>query len=162
MINTIVLAAALFSHPGDSLKKFTDRLALSYEITMALPPNIFQKDSCYYYSALLKVDINKSSEVTLIQISDNAADWLKTDVQDHWKRGFYKLKELNKAALNAGLKNCQVIIPIEIQAETFPCGTAPKTRHLDPGYFLFDGKPLKGNILFGEEITIPITNRIVS
>jgi hypothetical protein len=149
---TILLFSSPGHFPGDSLSNFQKKLERDICLYMELPPESDAGDTCFHYTELLKVEINKSSKVISLEFSDSAPEWLKEDLNKQKQRKQVNYKKLDSLAFKDGLRNCTLVFPFIIESEDFPCGLAKKKRSLSSKYFQFGGKNLKGNIIFCEEI----------
>ena len=141
----------------DSLTNFQRGLWRELSRNIGFPPEVYLRDTCFHYTDLIKVEINKSSKVVSIQFSDSAPEWLKKDLDKSITRKYFNFKILDSLAIKDGLRNCTFVFPYIIESGDFPCGQAKKRRTLNSNFFKFDGKNLKGNILFGEELANPIS-----
>lgn len=146
---TICLFA--FCSPGIDLEPFHKELARMNRY-MEPPPGLFERDSCYHYSELLKLDIDNNSKVVSIALNDAAAGWLKEDLQRQKDRNQFRYAELNAIAHRMKLKNCVLVFPLVVETDHFPCGKENKKRTHPPDYFRFGGKLLEGKVYFGEEL----------
>jgi hypothetical protein len=121
---------------------------------MNLPPEFLAHDTCYHHTDLLKVEVNKSSKVVSINLSDSAPAWLKQELARVIEKKSINYNKLNSAALAAGIKGCTIVFPLILESDYFPCGKADKQRSLGDNYFRFNGKNLQGNIIFGDQIKL--------
>lgn len=163
-IITFLIGAFLFAFSGgsdNSLQDFQKQLSRDMERNMALPPQSLLHDTCYHHTDLLKVKINKLSKVVSIDLSDNAPEWLKMEINQLKERKRISYKKLDSLALNAGLRNCTLVFPLILESDYFPCGQENKKRSISENYFQFGGKNLKGNIFFGEQMRFIWTVRYV-
>ena len=138
--------------PGDSLSNFQKKLSRDIILNMGLPPDSHRGDTCYHYTELIKVEINKYYKVVSIELSDSAPQWIKEDIDRQKKQKDINYKALDSLAMKGGLRNCSLVFPFIIESDDFPCGQEMKKPRLPAEYFQFGGKKLKGNIFFGEEI----------
>jgi hypothetical protein len=153
MTLSFFLACALtVFQPGDSVQKFQQQLTRNIRLQMELPPNYNSLDTCNHYTELLKVEIDKSSHIVSITFSDSAPDWLKNDITRIKEQKRIDYEKLDSLALKARLRSCLFVFPLIIESDDFPCGQENKKRKLNDNYFQFEGKSLKGNIIFGESI----------
>lgn len=143
---------------GDSIKDFQKELDRNIERNIGLPPESDSGDTCYHYSELLKVEIDKFYKVKSIELSDSAPQWLKADLSKQMKKKSFNFKKLDSLAYAGKLRNCILVFPLVIESDDFPCGFERKKRKTNEKFFQFGGMNLKGNITFGEEIRciIPI------
>ncbi len=119
---------------------------------MEPPPNNIRTDTCYHYSELLRLVINKNSKVVSIELSDSAPVWLKRDIDRQKERKDFRFDKLDSMALKGKLRNCTLVFPLVLESVVFPCGTEAKKPNFPPNYFQFGGKNLEGNIIFGETL----------
>lgn len=155
MIITFFISTFFFSvsNATDSIPNF--RLQLEkMQRYVEPPPEYDSSGTCYHYTELLKVEINKFSKVVSLNLSDSAPEWLREDIDKQKKRNNIDFNKLDTLAFKAKLRNCTLVFPLILESEDFPCGYANKKRSLDSKYFQFKGKHLKGNVIFGEEIRI--------
>lgn len=164
MIIKLLIGVFLFaaSEPGDSIQNFQKQLGRDIQLYMKPPPNFNLSDTCYHYTELLKVEINKFSKVISINLSDSAPAWLKEEIAKIKERKRIDYKKLDSLAIKAGLRSCTIVFPLILESDYFPCGKENKKRSLNENYFQFDGKNLKGNIIFGEQMKLvwPVDYRV--
>ncbi|MDZ4808185.1 MAG: hypothetical protein SGI96_07920 [Bacteroidota bacterium] len=144
---------------ADSLKDFQKQLANNIERFLPLPPETSSGDTCFYYSELLKVQIDKFAKVIAIDLSDSSPEWLKKNITEMNQKKRINYFKLDSIASKSGLRNCMLIFPLIIESDDFPCGEGRKKRSFNDNYFHFEGKSLKGNIIFGEQIRVVYTTR---
>jgi len=154
---TILLFTSPVHSSGDSLTLFQKSLWRDLCLSIGLPPESNARDTCFHYSELMKVEINKFSKVVSLQFSDSAPEWVKNELDNAHKRKKISYMKLDSLALKEGLRDCTFVFPFIIESEDFPCGIAKKKRNLSSKYFKFNGRNLKGNIIFGEEVKYPIS-----
>ena len=161
MLINLLFGILLFSTENkiDSLKDFQKQLANNIERFLPTPPEIYSGDTCFYFSELLKVQIDKFAKVISIDLSDSSPEWLKKDITELKKKKRINYLKLDSIASKSSLRNCILIFPIIIESDDFPCGEGRKKRSYNENYFHFEGKSLKGNIIFGEQIRIVYTTR---
>jgi hypothetical protein len=156
MVINILVGVFLFAVkiPGDSLQDFSNYLEKNIQLYMEPPPEFDSSGTCFHYSELLKISINKYSKVESVNLSDSAPDWLKQRLSKQIENKNVEIKKLDSMALTSGLRNCILVFPLILESEDFPCGLALKKRSLMSNFFKFRGKNLKGKVFFGEQIQI--------
>jgi hypothetical protein len=146
--------------PGDSLQNFKSQLGSNLYRCMRPPKNSDNGDTCYHYTELIKVEINKSSKIVSIELSDSAPNWMKEDIGLQKKNKCIN-RGLDSIALASKWRNCSLVFPVVIESEDFPCGAAPQSRRYEENYFHFSGYNLRGNIIFGEPIKLIYSTRYI-
>lgn len=161
MLGTYILNfLILFSYPQrDTLKDFRHQLSGDIQRNLGLPPETNSAGKCYHYTELLKVTINKKSQIVNIEFSDSAPQWLTDDFQKQKDRKKIDYVKLDSIAKKVGFKNHILIFPFTIESDDFPCGSENKIRRYPQNYFKFKGQYLKGEIIFGEHINVVIPTR---
>ena len=139
---------------SDRFKNFRALLANSIERNMAPPPDMDAGDSCYHYTALLKVQIDNHSKVVSIEFSDSAPQWIKDDIGRQIEKKRINLPALDSIAGADKIKNCNILFPFIVESEHFPCGTATRERRLPRHYFHFNGNRISAQTYIGEEILV--------
>lgn len=137
--------------PKDSIRAFREFLGDKIQSTLMNPP---PGNNCYHYIELVKVEINKNSKITSVDFSDSAPAWIQTISKKNFPLYSSKFRKLDTLAAKIGYKNCNLLFPLTIESDDFPCGSENKKRKLEDNYFQFNGTLLKGNIVFGETIHI--------
>jgi len=97
-LTTILLFASPGHCPGDSLPDFRYKLGRDICLYMQLPPESNAGDTCFHYTELLKVEINKFSKVVSLEFSDSAPKWLKEDINKQKQRKQVNYKKLDSLA----------------------------------------------------------------
>jgi hypothetical protein len=153
MIKSLLLAFFLTVYqPGDSVQQFQQQLTRNINLYMKPPPDLDGGVKCFHYTELLKVEFDKRSHIVSITFSDSAPEWLKEDFNRIKEQKNIDYKKMDSLALKAGLRSCLFVFPLILETDDFPCGQEKKKRKLDDNYFQFDGRSLRGNIIFGEPI----------
>lgn len=121
---------------------------------MVPPPESLAGDSCYSYSELIKIDINKNSKVVSIKFSDSAPDWLNDFLKTQQEKKRINIIKLDSLAKAVNIKNCTLLFPFIVESDGYPCGVERKKRSLPAGYFNFSGVRPSGNIIIESDIHI--------
>lgn len=105
-------------------------------------------DTCYHYSSLLVMEVNKKSKLSNLRFSDNATEWM-TEQLKLFKEKKFRTDEANKLLKANKLKNITLVFPVT-WVLTSRC--APSRFEYYPSddkrYFTVNGKLLTGNIQF--------------
>ncbi len=146
-------------------KELTQHIKRTFGLNLSLS-NIPSYDSCYYFTFLLKFEINNKSKVASIDASDNAEQWMKDEVNkvkamDRVKK---EIKRIDSLVKKDGLKNCALVFPIFILydhvvgTDAVPCrpSITHNTWFIDEKLFRFNDKDLKGNIIFQSSIVFAL------
>jgi len=145
----------------DTLKPFQQALTNVLALQTSMPPDAFGKDTCYCYTELLKVEIDKNSKVKSLIFSDSAPQWLLDYMGKKISALANRYKRLDTLASKAKLRSCVLVFPVVIEPDNFPCGMELKKTSLALNYFQFGKKNLRGNIIFGDPIEIIWPSRYI-
>lgn len=106
-------------------------------------------DTCYHYSSLLVMEINKKSKITNLTFSDNAPLWMAEDLERIKSKKRINTEAINLLLKEKKMKNIILLFPltyvlasrcIPSRFEYYPSD--------DKRYFSVNGKLLTGNIQF--------------
>lgn len=148
------LALAVYAAPGYAQ---SDELVTEIEKAVVLniqePPEVLQ-DSCYYTSALVKLEIGRHYEIRSITFSDAAPAWLKAEQAKLMSRLRAPMQEkISALTRKEHIRKAVIILPLTIYSIRFPCDKVmPGALLPSKDYFLFEGQPLRGKLFFGRAI----------
>lgn len=162
MVNLIFLSlfqAGLFStEPMEAVHKILSR---DIQLGTGRPPIADSVINCFHFTDLIKVRIDRNSKVSGIKVSDGSSEWMKKEIKKMLTKKYFRLEKLDSVLLKNKIKGVELVIPIIVESEDFPCGTEKKERRVQPNYYNFGGQPLKGNMIFMKEIQIVCSTILV-
>ena len=153
-VQLLVAFISVAQQQDDSLQNFRNQLGRSFDLYMRPLPDFFNMDTCYHYTELLKLEINKSSKVVSVDFSDSAPQWIKKELNTLKEKNKIDFRKLDSLTLKGRLHNRTLVFPLIIESEDFPCGQDKKQRTLSEIFFQFNGKNLQGNLIFGPHIRL--------
>jgi len=106
-------------------------------------------DTCYHYSSLLVMEINKKSKLTNLTFSDNVPLWMAEYLQKAKDKKEIDFEEINKLLKTKKVKNTLLVFPITyvLASRCIPSRFEYYPSD-DKSYFTVNGKLLTGNIQF--------------
>jgi hypothetical protein len=134
-------------------KDFIDIVSKTIGLSLNTIPQNSLYDSCYYSSTLLKIQFSRRSKVISILFSDNADEWLLTEMEKAKKR--IDFKKIEKYAKKERIKKVNLVFPFIIRSITFPCARMSSDLITKSKYFIFNQKPLSGRIKFCDLLEYP-------
>ncbi|OJU28551.1 MAG: hypothetical protein BGN92_06750 [Sphingobacteriales bacterium 41-5] len=107
----------------------------------------------FYYSQLIKIKVDNKYNISSIKVSDGSSEWFKEDIEMLVKKGRVNFDKFNRLAKKNKIKNCELILPVEIVSDNYPKINC-KLYIPNQNFYMFDNKNLAGTIIFGNRITI--------
>ena len=117
------------------------------------PAQVYNYETCYHYTALLKIQIDKNSKVSEISLSDNAPEWVQNEIE-RYKIKYANYKRLAALAKNEKLKNITFFYPLLFEGVSKGCKEYYSTAIITADFFKFNKKNISGNLKFQDPIII--------
>ncbi len=133
---------------SDSITLYFEKI-INHKVTNI--PDVFYNDSCFLTSTLLKIEIDEHANATSIDLSDNAEDWLKQNLQKITKA--VDKQKLRRYCDKAGIRKKSILIPIIIQSSLTRC-LSKNDFHWTENYYDFKNRRLKGDCFFVEPVIL--------
>lgn len=135
---------------SDSINKILEKDLTKYiEI-----PISYHDDSCSYSNTLIRLIIDKNSNITAIDVSDNAEIWLKNQF-GKIRNGLDKMKIKEFIKINK-IKNQSIIVPLIIHSGVMACNENKRSVWFTSAYFRFNGIILNTRCRFAEPAEIVV------
>jgi hypothetical protein len=138
------------SGQSDSINKILEKNLTKYiEI-----PISYHNDSCSYSNTLIRLIIDKNSNITVIDLSDNAENWL---INQFGKiRGRLDKMRIKEFIKNNKIRNQSIIVPLIIHSGMMACKDKKRTNWFTSAYFRFNGRILNAHCRFTEPAEIVV------
>lgn len=144
----------LFNSKSFSQNSFAKELTRSLFIYLEPPEFCLQNDSCYRYTELLKIEIEKTGKIESICFSDSAPGWLKENLDRSIKNKIFNFRRLDSVAKDNHYVDCTLVFPVLLKTFIPPTEIQKGLKCEPDNFFVFNKKQLSGNIIFGESICI--------
>ena len=110
----------LFNSKSFSQNSFAKELTRSLFIYLEPPEFCLQNDSCYRYTELLKIEIDKTGKIEAICFSDSAPGWLKENLDRSIKNKIFNFRRLDSVAKDNHYVNCTLVFPVLLETSIPP------------------------------------------
>ena len=136
------------------VEKINKQISRDLMLGIHPPPAADSIVHCFQYSELLRVRIDKNSHANSFNVSDGSSEWMKGEVKRMLGKGRFSIVKIDSIARKYKIRNIDLVIPVIIESDDFPCGEEKKQRRIPKDFYKFNGQLLNGNISFGNEVII--------
>jgi len=138
--------------PGDTSLNQLHREMAKLQIYMSPPPAFANPDTCFHYSQLIILEIDRKGKIADFITNDPAPDWLKEDLRKQKQQNPHFIKRLDSLVSKTKIVNCKIIFPLILESANHSCSPIKMIDLFTPDFYNIKGKSLRGNILFGPQL----------
>ncbi|MCC6309000.1 MAG: hypothetical protein BWZ05_01351 [Bacteroidetes bacterium ADurb.BinA245] len=153
-VKLLIIGVFIFNSYAFSQNSFAKELTRRLFIDIFVPEFCTQGDSCYRYTELLKIEIEKTGKIESICFSDSAPGWLKENLDRSIKNKIFNFRRLDSVAKDNHYVDCTLVFPVLLKTFIPPTEIQKGLKCEPDNFFVFNKKQLSGNIIFGESICI--------